>query len=223
VREVHVGAHRVAPAGPCRLQAESSRGWAVRASDAPGDGTTEDTMRTIQFLLLAAGATLAFSTLAADLRPGGVFLAAGGGDRAVRSASIGLAWPWSWHYATASGAWSGSTEAYLGRWSAKVDGGRADFDQVGVVPLLRYRGAHGGSPWFAEGGIGLIYMNRLFTTPAKRFSTRLNFADTLGLGRSFGGRRQHEVSLRLTHFSNGGVKHPNPGQNVVGLKYAYLF
>lgn len=180
-------------------------------------------MRTTGFLVLVAGATLAFSSLAADLRPGGIFLAAGGGDRAVHAGSIGLVWPWSWQHATASGVWSGSTETYLGRWSANFDGGRIDVDQVGVVPLLRYRGADGASPWFAEGGIGLVYMSRLFEIPRKRFSTRLNFADTVGLGRSFGERRQHEVSLRLTHFSNGGMKHPNPGQNVVGLKYAYLF
>jgi lipid A 3-O-deacylase len=174
-------------------------------------------------LLLLGGATLALSSMAADLRPGGVFVEGGAGEHGLRAASIGLVWPWSWRHATASGVWSGYTEAYLSRWNAKADGGRADFDQAGVAPLLRYRGASGASPWFAEGGIGLIYMRRLFTTPDKQFSTRLNFADTLGIGRNFGQRRQHEVTLRVTHFSNGGMKHPNPGENLVRLKYAYRF
>jgi lipid A 3-O-deacylase len=204
------------------LQAESTARLG-RARKRCG-GRDEDTMKKkIRFLLLLAGATLALSSMAADLRPGGVFVEGGEGEHGLHAASLGLVWPWSWHHATASGVWSGYTEAYLSRWRAKAGGGRADFDHVGVAPLLRYRGANGASPWFAEGGIGLIYMDRLFTTPDKRFSTRLNFADTLGIGRDFGERRQHEVTLRLTHFSNGGMKHPNPGENLLRLKYAYRF
>jgi lipid A 3-O-deacylase len=181
-------------------------------------------MKKLRSLLLVAGATtFAWHAFAADLRPGGVFMEGGEGDRAVHAASIGLVWPWSWQHATAAGAWTAYTEAYLSRWSARVDGGRSDFDHVGVAPMFRYRGTHGASPWFVEGGIGLIYMDRLFTTPEKKFSTRLNFADTLGVGRNFGERGRHEVTLRFTHFSNAGLKRPNPGQNLLRVKYAYFF
>lgn len=174
-------------------------------------------------LLLVAGVTLAWQAFAAELRPAGVFVEGGEGDHAVHAASIGAVWPWSWQHATASGAWAGYTEAWLSRWNARGAGGRSDFDHVGVAPMFRYRGAHGASPWFVEGGVGLIFMDRRFATPDKQFSTRWNFADTLGVGRNFGTRGQHEVALRITHFSNAGLKRPNPGQNLLRLKYAYLF
>jgi lipid A 3-O-deacylase len=182
----------------------------------------KETMNQIRSLLLAAGAAMALQSYAADLRPAGVFVQAGEGEHSMHATSVGAVWPWRWERATASGRWTAYTEAYLSRWSARTSGGRVDFDHVGVVPLFRYR-ANANPHWFAEGGIGLIYMNRLFVTPDKQFSTRLNFADTLGIGRSFGEREQHEVTLRFTHFSNGGMKHPNPGQNIVRLRYAYLF
>lgn len=174
-------------------------------------------------LLLLAGATLAWQAFAADLRPAGVFVEGGEGDHALHAAAVGAVWPWAWQRATASGAWTGYTEAWLSRWSARESDGRADFDQVGVAPMFRWRSARGASPWFVEGGIGLVYMDRGFTTPKKHFSTRLNFADTLGVGRNFGARRQHEVTLRFSHFSNAGLKRPNPGQNLLRVKYAYLF
>lgn len=180
-------------------------------------------MSKTRLLALLAGAMLAFDACAVDWGPGGVVVQAGSGEHSVRAASIGLVWPWAWRHATSSGQWSGYTEAYVGRWNAKDHGRRLDFDHVGIVPLWRYRGAGGSSPWFVEGGIGLVYMDRVFVAGDRRFSTRLNFEDTLGIGRSFGERQRHELTLRFTHFSNGGVKRPNPGQNMVRLRYAYLF
>ena len=34
---------------------------------------------------------------------------------------------------------------------------------------------------------------------------------------------RHELALRLQHFSNAGIKHPNPGENFVQLRYAQGF
>lgn len=180
-------------------------------------------MKKMQLLVLLAAVILVSPAFAADWRPGGVFVEAGEGDHGLRAASVGVVWPWSWQHATTSGAWSGYTEAYLSRWRMREIEGDAAFDHVGVTPMFRYRAEHGASPWFAEGGIGLIYMDRLFETPKKHFMTRWNFGDTLGVGRTFGARGQHEVTLRFTHFSNAGLKRPNPGQNLLRVKYAYLF
>ena len=170
-----------------------------------------------------ACATVALPSAAADLRPGGVFVQGGTGDHSLRAGTVGVVWPWAWQRPLGSGQIAGYTEAYLSRWSAKDTNGRASFNQIAVVPMLRFRPDAGRSPWFLEGGIGLSYMDRLFAAQDKRFSTRFNFADTLGLGRSFGEQNRHELSLRLTHYSNGGIKHPNPGQNVIGLRYGYMF
>jgi hypothetical protein len=66
-------------------------------------------------------------------------------------------------------------------------------------------------------------MDRLYRTDHKEFSTRFNFYDTIGIGRSFGDHRQHEVSLRWAHVSNAGIKEPNPGENFIQLRYARQF
>jgi lipid A 3-O-deacylase len=180
-------------------------------------------MNKTRYLLLPAAALLAFQCAAADLRPAGMFVELGQGDRSTQAASVGLVWPWAWQHAAGTGQFGGYTEAYVSRWSARGVDGRSNFGQVGLAPMFRFRPDAGRSPWFAEAGIGLTYMNRLFSTPDKQFSTRFNFRDVVGLGRSFGEGNRHELTLRLMHFSNGGINHPNPGQNIIGLRYGYLF
>lgn len=175
------------------------------------------------FLSLPAAALLAFQCAAADLRPGGVFVQVGQGDHSMQAASVGLVWPWAWQRAAGSGQLGGYTEAYVSRWRATEPVGHRDFNHIGLLPMFRFRADAGRSPWFVEAGIGLTYMDRIFMTQDKQFSTHVNFADVVGVGRSFGDTRRHEVSLRLTHFSNAGMRHPNPGENIVRVRYAYLF
>ena len=88
---------------------------------------------------------------------------------------------------------------------------------------LRYRPDDGASPWFVEAGIGLTATSSVYRTRQKSFSTSFNFGTHLAVGRSFGERGQHEVSLRLEHFSNAGIKHPNPGENFIQVRYARRF
>ena len=45
----------------------------------------------------------------------------------------------------------------------------------------------------------------------------------MGGGRNFGARQEHELVLRVEHFSNAGIKHPNPGENFAQLRYTYRF
>jgi lipid A 3-O-deacylase len=89
--------------------------------------------------------------------------------------------------------------------------------------MLRYRFGDGGSPWFAEGGVGATLMDRIYRTPDRSFSTAFQFTEVLGIGRSFGEKGAHEVSLRVQHFSNAGIKKPNPGETFLRLRYAYRF
>lgn len=172
--------------------------------------------------MLLAGAALAPAAFA-DLRPQGMFVQAGAGEDTVREVAAGAVWPWAWRREMGGGRLEGITEAYVARWRTKEGGVRNGFTHFGAVPLLRYRFDRGRSPWFVEGGIGLTYMERRYRSADKQFSTHLNFADVLGAGRNFGDRGQHEVSLRATHFSNGGLKHPNPGMNVLRLRYGLMF
>jgi len=76
---------------------------------------------------------------------------------------------------------------------------------------------------FFEGGVGVTFTTNVYETDRKRFSTSFNFGDHLALGRNFGARREHELSLRFEHYSNAGIKHPNPGENFVQLRYLRRF
>ena len=89
--------------------------------------------------------------------------------------------------------------------------------------MLRLRPAGGSSPWFIEAGIGITVMDRLYRSQTKKFSTTFNFVDVAGIGRSFGADRRQELSLRLVHISNADIKSPNPGENFVQLRYAWMF
>ncbi len=89
--------------------------------------------------------------------------------------------------------------------------------------MLRYRFGEGRSRWFVEAGIGLSVTDRRFATPDRTQASRWNFSDNLALGRSFGDRGEHEVSLRWQHTSNAGLKEPNPGVDLFLLRYAIRF
>ena len=55
------------------------------------------------------------------------------------------------------------------------------------------------------------------------FGSEYNFGDHIGIGRKFGDDGRDEIELRAEHYSNGGYKHPNPGQNWVQLRYMHWF
>jgi lipid A 3-O-deacylase len=178
-------------------------------------------IKTLAMALCAAA--LSFGAQAIDLSPGGVFVQGGVADRGGYSLTAGVIWPWSWQRQAAGGEWSGLTEAYVSHWSGRVASARESFTQLGLVPIFRYRFSQGRSDWFTEAGIGVSAMDNRYQIEEKQFGTRFNFVDVLGLGRSFGAQRDRELSLRLTHFSNGGIKEPNPGENFLLLRYAALF
>jgi lipid A 3-O-deacylase len=158
----------------------------------------------------------------ADWRPDGYFVDAAAAPHGTHSASLGLVWNGAWRGSIANAQASYITEAYLGAWSYESPTGRRGLAQVGLQPLLRLRGDQGQSPWYFEAGIGLSATSELYQTTRKTFSTRFNFKDTLGFGRSIGSHGQ-EIGLRVTHFSNAGVSHPNPGENFLQLRYAAPF
>ena len=82
---------------------------------------------------------------------------------------------------------------------------------------------------FDRNGLGLSYLDGTYSKPSpgkpqgRVFGSRLNFAARLGVGRSFGEQGRHEVSLNYQHFSNAGLKRPNPGEDFLQLRYAYKF
>lgn len=174
-------------------------------------------------MLLAWAASCPLAARAIDLVPGGAFVEAAIADHASYSATVGALWPWSWRRETRGGELTGMTEAYISHWNGRGATQRVSFTQLGLVPLVRYRFSRRRSDWFVEAGIGISVMDTLYRTAEKEFSTRFNFVDVLGVGRSFGALRRHELSLRVSHISNADIKKPNPGENFLQLRYTALF
>lgn len=155
------------------------------------------------------------------LAPAGLFVQIGVAPEAIAD-TIGATWNLrSDRLRAGSGVY---LEASLSRWHNRGDDAsdHGVLTQIGLVPVLRHEFDAGRSPWFVEGGVGATLTSSVYHRGGKRFSTAFNFGDHVGVGLAFGPARRHELALRFEHFSNGGIKEPNPGQNFVQLRYLRL-
>ncbi|RCX08536.1 acyloxyacyl hydrolase [Extensimonas vulgaris] len=113
---------------------------------------------------------------------------------------------------------------YLSGWDGDArEGQRKYYAQIGVVPMFRYHFDEGASPWFVDAGIGASYLHKTYEVGDKRFGSRWNFSDHLGVGRVFGAQQEQELGLYVKHVSNAGFKEPNPGETFLELRYAHTF
>lgn len=172
--------------------------------------------------LMCSVQALAFEDVAPALYvEGGRALYDGGNTNAW---SVGAIVPWSSSYLAPIEGLTFSWDFFASHWHAPSSkNGHRNYAQLGAIATLRYRFDGGNSRWFAEAGLGGTVMNHIYRTPDREFSTAFQFTEALGLGRSFGARGEHELSMRLQHFSNASIKKPNPGANFARLRYLYRF
>jgi lipid A 3-O-deacylase len=151
------------------------------------------------------------------------FFVQGGTGKHVQSVNIGATWDWQWRHDYSVGTLTGYTEVELGRWQTTGRPSNDGFTEVGVTPVFRLYPGGIGNGWFIEAAVGASLISPVYHNDNKLFSTTFQFGDHLGAGVRFGAQQQHEVALRFEHFSNGAIKHPNPGENFVQLRYAHRF
>jgi len=153
------------------------------------------------------------------------FVQVGQGDRAVRSVAIGLSRDFTAANPDRPSPWSFYAEGIIGEWfSHHHDAGqRTQFTQLTATPVARYTFGGVLNDVFVEVGVGLSLITPHFEDHGRRFSTNFNFDDHASLGIRFGERDANELSIRAEHFSNGGVRNPNPGQNFGQLRFARHF
>jgi len=158
----------------------------------------------------------------APLKPRGFFTQFGVADE-VTAGTAGVIW--NLEGDPLSQRWGIYVEGSVSRWQSR--GGHpsehGSLLQLALIPVIRYRFDEGRSPWFVEGGIGATVTSSVYRNSDKHFSTAFNFGDNIGVGYAFGPARKDEIALRAEHFSNGGIKHPNPGQNFLELRYVHHF
>lgn len=172
-------------------------------------------------VVLVASFVAAESSYAADLMPSSVFLQEGIGDQQTQATVAGATWTLPWHYDFSAGTLGAYVEAAVGRWHTDEHYGDINAwpTQISAVPNIRFYPSRA-SNWFVEIGAGPSYIVPLFKTGNKSFSTEFNFDNHFSIGRELG---PSEVSLRLEHFSNAGISHPNPGEDFGEVRYAYRF
>src|SRR5690606_27828781 len=83
--------------------------------------------------------------------------------------------------------------------------------QASAIPLLRWWVS---DRFYLEAGIGLTLFNHT-QLGDHRLSTALQFGDHLGMGYQL--TDHWRVALRVSHFSNAGIKRPNRGLNAYQL------
>lgn len=154
-----------------------------------------------------------------------MYLEGGRGSESTGITTLGATLPWKgWSRALWGGQLSGHWDVALSRWSYDAPAGQdGQLTALALVPVLRWQVSQGHVPWFVQAGVGGWLGNRLYHTTGRRFGSRLNFASHLGLGVRLGAQQQHEWLLRVQHVSNAGIKKPNPGKNLVHLRYALHF
>ena len=182
------------------------------------------TTRLLRVLLAGACAAGMPAAQAFDWKPDGASLQAGFGGKGTSLAGLGIVWDWDFQRMRRKAELTAHTEVMVNHWRYNAIGdGSAQLTQIVLLPSLRMRLDRGASPWFIELGIGASWMDQGFETPRKRFGSRWNFYDMMGIGRSFGAEHEHELGLRWVHVSNAGLKQPNPGQDFLQVRYVHRF
>lgn len=163
------------------------------------------------------------SPVPAWLKPERWYLQVGIGEH-VDSANVGVVWQIDRGWTLGGARLTVSTEISVGRWHVKDQGGSASGTntQLGITPALRLTSS-GTLGLFGELGVGFNLITPIYRTHDKRFSTAFNFGDHIGVGVRPWGSKGSEIALRIQHFSNAGIKHPNPGENFLQLRWSRSF
>jgi len=90
---------------------------------------------------------------------------------------------------------------------------------IGVTPVFRWERHDQRGP-YGEFGIGAHLLSELYNNNGDRMSTRFQFGDHIGVGYRWD---RVDLGLKFQHYSNGGIKKPNPGVDFVALRLLYAF
>jgi lipid A 3-O-deacylase len=119
-----------------------------------------------------------------------------------------------------SGYWDASAGAWRGNRFQNVPGATQKLFDIGFTPVFRFQ-RDDKKGFYAEAGIGIHYLSKLYDNNNNRLSTNFQFGDHIGVGYVFDNK--WELGMKIQHFSNGGFKKPNSGVNFVNIKASYHF
>lgn len=173
---------------------------------------------------LLAATTTAQAQLADARHAPAMYLQGGVAKHSAQSITIGGTLPMNWSTNWGGYPISAHWDMSLSMWNSEQEFSQSkrNIAVLGLTPTLRLH-SKSDTPWFVEAGIGGYLSNHLYESRHRQFSTAFNFGSHVGVGLFTGAQRENEWMLRVEHFSNAGIKSPNPGENFIQLRYARHF
>jgi len=101
-----------------------------------------------------------------------------------------------------------------------MEGQSKSITNFGITPVLRWQ-KNREDGVYAEIGLGINYMSDHYNNSGKVASTKYQFGDHIAVGYKFS--NSVDVSIKYQHYSNAGIKEPNPAINFTTIKLAYSF
>jgi hypothetical protein len=170
-------------------------------------------------LLGALACALAQPALAVD-----TVFASIGGDRHIAVFDVGIGWaPW----------WSMPLEddrqlslrgiGSISYWVAPDNHDHHSLFAFGAYPILRLDlKPMGAIVPYIEAAIGINALTHTWIEN-RRMSTAFQFGEFVGVGISFGDKRQFDLGARYQHVSNADIKRPNDGLTYASIVFQYRF
>jgi lipid A 3-O-deacylase len=149
---------------------------------------------------------------------------AGGGDK-VRLLRVSAQWDWQRQWLKFNGVHLGGYwDVNLAQWHStqyqNISGNTQNIYVLGITPVFRLQ-SDTGRGLYGEAGVGANLLSHLYNNAGHRLSTSFEFGSHLGVGYVFANNM--DLSVRVQHFSNGGIKEPNSGVNFAALRFGYHF
>jgi len=143
----------------------------------------------------------------------------------TQMARLGMQWKWNDRWWQSNGTHVGGYwDLTIARWRGTQYQNTPDSVQnitsIGITPVFRFE-KDSQKGLYGEAGIGAHYLSDLYNNNDRRLSTRFEFGDHLAIGYVF--QNNLDLGLKLQHFSNGGIKHPNSGVNFAVVRLSYPF
>jgi hypothetical protein len=157
----------------------------------------------------------------------GASIELGTGNESTGLWRAGLQWSWQRRWFTERSWVLGAYwEFQAGRWASELAPGEPPLElwDIALTPVFRLeRAARTPLVPYVEAAIGFHLLSDLRVNSERRFSTRFQYGDHIGVGVRYGPRYRYDAGVRLQHLSNGGLASPNPGINFLELRLAYRF
>lgn len=165
-------------------------------------------------LLIAAACVSCFAANAQATEISGAVGATSQGGLTAR-VGLGFDWDKTWMQSS-TGRLTGYWDLGYTYWEAGDEAGGRHL--VSFAPVFVYEFGRGELKPFVEAGIGVSLFSGT-TTGDQKLGSAFNFEDRIGAGFKIGDSQK--VGLRVTHYSNAGIKEPNDGIESYALFYSH--